>query len=86
MVIECKYSADPPYVGRGGYEQVLAYMSEARTSLVHAVAGIVVGPPETVASTGSTSTMVGRVTVTNPDAIEHELGETLARVDAAART
>lgn len=86
VVIECKYSADPSYVGRGGYEQVLAYMSEARTSLAHTVAGIVVGPPETVVSTGSTSTMVGRVTVTNPGAIEQELGEILARMDATALT
>ena len=31
IIIECKYSANPTYVGRNGYEQALAYMSEARS-------------------------------------------------------
>jgi hypothetical protein len=83
VVIECKYSTDPTYVGRSGYEQVLAYMAEARTSIAAAVAGIVVGPSDTVVATGLTRTAVGHVTVTNPEEIEQALGEALRRMSPA---
>jgi hypothetical protein len=67
LILECKFSGNPTYVGRNGYEQVLAYMVEVRTGLATSVSGIVVGPPEVVAATGSTRTNVGTVQVTNPD-------------------
>jgi hypothetical protein len=58
-------------------------MAEARTALAGAVAGIVVGPRETVVSTGQTSTVLGHVTVTNQGEIERELSEALGRKAAA---
>lgn len=74
IIIECKYSADPTYVGRNGYEQALAYMSEARSGLVGSVGGIVVGAREVVNSTGRTETAVGPVTVTHPGEVATEIG------------
>lgn len=68
-VIECKYSANPSYVGRSGYEQTLAYMTEALTGLVTSVAGIVVGPPEVVTATGLTTTSAGVIAITEPDSL-----------------
>jgi hypothetical protein len=67
VVIECKYSADPSYVGRNGYEQTLAYMTEALTGLVESVSGIVVGVRELIAATGETYTFVGNVRVASTD-------------------
>lgn len=66
VLIECKYSENPTYVGRNGYEQVLAYMTEALTGLASTAAGVVVGPDEIVTATGATSTSAGPVIVTNP--------------------
>lgn len=54
MAVECKYSADPTHVGRGGYEQVLPYMAEQRTALAPTVASVVIGSLETVVPSGST--------------------------------
>lgn len=69
VVIECKYSDNPSYVGRAGYEQTLAYMAEAKTGLVREVSGIVVGPAEVVQETGRTITSAGPVAITSPDAL-----------------
>jgi hypothetical protein len=67
VLVECKYSANPTYVGRNGYEQTLAYMAEALTGMSPRATGIVVGPVEVVAQPGSTLTAVGTVHVTNPN-------------------
>jgi hypothetical protein len=69
VVMECKYSADPTYVGRTGYEQTLAYMAEALTGLAESVSGIVVGVPELIAATGETNTFVGNVRVANTNGL-----------------
>lgn len=80
VVIECKYSANPTYVGRGGYEQTLAYMAEARTGMVGAVSGIVVGPEDVVLESGRTATSAGDVSVTHPESlVDILLTSTVAR-------
>lgn len=66
LIVECKFSDDPTYVGRGGYEQALAYMVEALTGLVTEVAGFVVGPDELITGTSQVSTAVGDLTFTPP--------------------
>lgn len=83
VIVECKYSADPTYVGRNGYEQTLAYMSEARTGIARAVAGIVVGPTEIVVSTGRTMTSAGPVRITSPDLLPAALAESFSDVTYA---
>lgn len=89
ILIECKFSADPTYVGRNGYEQVLAYMGEALSGLVGAVAGLVVGPVEVVASTGRTLTACGPVSVISPTGLPGEIlrhAPTLAGAAASMET
>lgn len=66
MLIECKFSADPGYVGRNGYEQLLAYMTEAKTSLARTVAGVLVGPAEVIEGPTLTTTAAGPIAVTPP--------------------
>jgi hypothetical protein len=57
VVIECKYSDDPNYIGRSAYLQALAYATETRTHLAHSVTTLVVVPdsvaaaPDTLAET-----------------------------------
>lgn len=66
LVVECKYSTDVSYVGRNGYEQALAYLSEALSGLVPAAAAAVVGAEDVVARTSTASTIAGKLTVTSP--------------------
>jgi len=66
VLIECKFSADPGYVGRNGYEQLLAYMTEAKTGLAHTVAGVLVGPAEVIEGPTLTTTAAGPIAVTAP--------------------
>lgn len=73
VLIECKFSANPTYVGRGGYEQTLAYMAEAVTALTSEATGILVGPKEVVMAHGSASTAMGTVHVIDPGALAHLL-------------
>jgi hypothetical protein len=80
VLVECKFSSDPTYVGRTGYQQVLAYMAEALSGFASITAGIVVGPVEVVASAATTSTAIGSVSVTNPEG----LGIVLRRCTADA--
>lgn len=75
VIVECKYSANPTYVGRNGYEQVLAYMAEALTGLAHSAAGVVVGPQEVVRLTGRTNTSVGPIAVTSPEHAAAQIAE-----------
>ena len=80
VIIECKYSANPSYVGRSGYEQTLAYMTEAVSGLTKESSGIVVGPAEVVRSTGRTDTAVGPVAITAPDSLIDLVLEATTRV------
>lgn len=85
VVIECKYSANPTYVGRNGYEQTLAYMAEALTGMVDAVSGIVVGSESVVLKSGRTATFAGDVSVTHPESlVDVLLTSTVARSPAGA--
>lgn len=61
VVIECKYSADPGYVTRNGYEQALAYQAEVLTGLVQSAQAVVVGPDDVVLAAGRSATSLGQV-------------------------
>ena len=65
LIIECKYSSDTGVVGQRGYEQALAYATEARTSLVPEVMAVV-GPQEVVPEPAFVDTIVGTVGVIPP--------------------
>jgi Holliday junction resolvase len=69
LIIECKFSANPTYVARNGYEQVLAYAAEMKGKLATDVQGVVVGPQSVVATVGVAETVVGRVSIIPPSAI-----------------
>lgn len=83
VMIECKFSADPTYVGRAGYEQTLAYMAEALSGVALSVSGIVVGPSEVVNSGGMTDTSVGVIRVTNPDELSPSITDAIQDATAA---
>lgn len=51
LLLECKWSTDPRYVGRYGYHQAASYALEARAGLAESVWSFVVGPQEVVPET-----------------------------------
>ena len=62
VILECKYSANPSYVGHKGVVQLLAYAAEARTALASAVLSRVIAPVEAFSGGGSrVPTVVGEV-------------------------
>lgn len=65
VLIECKFSLNPNYVGRQGYEQTLAYMGEALT-IVASCSGVLVGPSEIVSIPGLAATAIGDLHVVDP--------------------
>ena len=77
VLCECKFSANPRYVGRSGYEQLLAYMAEARTGMVDNCVGILVGPDEIVIRSASTTTAVGDLHVTGAGNIGRVVARTV---------
>ena len=48
LVIECKWSPEPSYVGRGGFHQASSYALDALNGLAEEVWSFVVGPHEVV--------------------------------------
>lgn len=66
LVIECKYSWRAEVVARGGYEQVLAYAAEMKSRLVSEVVSVVVGPEEVVQQMGTTTLLLGPVSIIPP--------------------
>jgi len=60
------FSDNATTVARGGYEQALAYLAEARTGLIESGEAIVVGPAEIVDALGTAETTVGRVHIACP--------------------
>ena len=48
LVIECKWSSDPSYVGRDGYHQASSYALDTLNGLAHEVWSFIVGPQEIV--------------------------------------
>lgn len=76
VLFECKFSANPTYVGRSGYEQLLAYMAEARSGIADSCVGVLVGPDELVAASGFVSTSVGDLHVVGAGGIGAVLAQT----------
>ena len=69
LLIECKYSWNPAVVARGGYEQVVAYATEAHEIAPGNVSAVVVGPAGVVATVGYADTLAGPIGIVPPDAI-----------------
>jgi hypothetical protein len=69
LLIECKYSLNPAVVARGGYEQVLAYATEAHEFAPDNVTAVVIGPAGVVEHAGYTDTLAGPVAIAPPESI-----------------
>lgn len=69
LLIECKYSWNPAVVARGGYEQVVAYATEAHEFAPGNVSAVVVGPASVVAGVGYADTLAGPVGIIPPESI-----------------
>lgn len=55
LILECKWSANGPRVGRDGFHQAASYALQARAQLVHSAWSYVVGPSEVVTETSYSS-------------------------------
>ena len=66
FVIECKYSANPDYVGRTGLAQTLLYMTDVGASMASRVEGVVVAPNGVAGDITSESTPAGRLGIASP--------------------
>jgi hypothetical protein len=51
LILECKWSAHAPYVGRDGFHQAASYALQARAQLVKSAWSYVIGPSEVVTET-----------------------------------
>lgn len=69
LLLECKYSWNPAVVARGGYEQLLAYATEAHEFAPGNVSAVVVGPAGVVARVGYADTLAGPVGIVPPESI-----------------
>ena len=69
LLIECKFSWNPAVVARGGYEQTLAYATEAHELTPGSVSAVVVGPSGVVQSVGYAETLAGPLGIVPPEAI-----------------
>jgi hypothetical protein len=76
VLFECKFSRNPTYVGRNGYEQLLAYVAEARSGLADVCEGILVGPDEVVSRPARTRTALD-IHVTGASHIGQVISETV---------
>jgi hypothetical protein len=68
FVLECKYSANPDYVGRTGLAQTLLYMTDVGASMARRVEGVVVAPIGIAGDITSESTPAGRLGIASPSA------------------
>ena len=68
FIIECKYSANPDYVGRTGLAQTLLYMTDVGAAMASRVEGVVIAPDGVVGDATSESTPVGRLGLASPSA------------------
>ena len=68
FVLECKYSANPDYVGRTGLAQTLLYMTDVGASMASRVEGVVVAPNGIAGDITSESTPAGRLGIASPSA------------------
>ncbi|MEV6446052.1 hypothetical protein [Amycolatopsis sp. NPDC051716] len=69
LIIECKYSRDHKYI-RSGYSQALAYLTEARTSMIDLGVAFVVAPSEMVSTLSTGDTLVGPVSFCAPEQLK----------------
>ena len=69
LLIECKYSWNPAVVARGGYEQVVAYATEAHEFAPGNVSAVVVGPSGVVEHGGYADTLAGPIGIVPPESI-----------------
>lgn len=76
LVLECKYSDSPDYVGGRGLTQLMAYAVESVTSLAPQVVSRVIAPSEALGSPGTAvPTGVGTVAVNDASQLEAALDE-----------
>jgi hypothetical protein len=68
FVLECKYSANPDYVGRTGLAQTLLYMTDVGASMARRVEGVVVAPIGIAGDITSETTPAGRLGIASPSA------------------
>ena len=69
FIVECKYSRNPQTVARGGYEQTVAYVTEASTKFAPLVRGVVIGPEGVVTARHETTLSTGSVAIAPPHAL-----------------
>jgi hypothetical protein len=69
LLLECKYSWNPSVVARGGYEQIVAYATEAHEIAPGNVTAVVVGPAGVVQHVGFAETLAGPIGIIPPEAI-----------------
>lgn len=77
LVVECKYSANPYYVGPPGYQQAVAYMSEIHGRMTPNVSALAVGPDGVVSKVGEALLDVGKVAIMPASAIADRVAATL---------
>ncbi len=69
LIIECKYSDNPSYIGRYAYQQTVCYAAEVMTQLAPNVISSIVVPEGAVSVSSKTDLIVGTVGVNSPDDI-----------------
>ena len=76
LILECKWSASPSYVGRDGYHQAASYALDALNGLAEEVWSFVVGPQELIPSPNvateaweSTKLVLGSVSTQSLDTV-----------------
>ena len=57
LLMECKWSTDPGYVGRYGYHQAASYALEARAELALDVWSYIVGPDDMVTANSASDSL-----------------------------
>lgn len=64
LLLECKWSERPEYVGRDGYHQASSYALDARNGIAEAVWSFIVGPGEVIPSTNTSEALVADWNIT----------------------
>lgn len=78
FVVECKFSANPDYVGRTGLAQTLLYMTDVGASLASRVEGVVVAPDGVVGEATATDTPAGRLGLAAPAVAARQAADFMA--------
>jgi hypothetical protein len=64
LLLECKWSESPTYVGRNGFHQAASYALDARNDLVKLVWSFIVGPAEVIPSKNISTDLAGEWGIT----------------------